>query len=76
MGKGRSRHNPDKSQNKMGKFCSYYEYNDKFQWCERGYDVSKCKGNPHNCVKVMYQVLASRSDIQKNNGVGVTNHHY
>ena len=76
MSKGKPRHDPDKPQNKLGKFCSYYEgYNDTY-WCEHGWDVTKCKGNPHNCVKVKYQILASRSDVQKNNGVEITNKHY
>lgn len=76
MGRNKARHNPEKSQNRLGKYCSYYEgYNDTY-WCEHGWDVTKCKGNPHNCVKVKYQILASRSDVQKNNGVGITNKHY
>ena len=41
-----------------------------------GYDTTKCKGNPHNCCKVKYQILASRSDKQKNDGVGITHSHY
>ena len=54
MSKGKPRHDPDKPQNKLGKFCSYYEgYNDTY-WCEHGWDVTKCKGNPHNCCKVKY----------------------
>lgn len=44
--------------------------------CERGWDIGKCKGNPHNCTKVKYQILASRSDKQKNDGVGITGKHY
>lgn len=52
--------------------CSYYEgYNGNY-WCEHGWDVTKCKGNPHNCKKVEYQILASRSDKQKSDGVGIT----
>lgn len=35
-----------------------------------------CQGNTHNCKKVKYQILASRSDGQKNNGVRMTNEHY
>lgn len=72
MGKNKPRHNPNKPQNLAGKNCSYYEgYNDQY-WCERGCDITKCKGNPHNCSKVKYQILASRSDRQKNDGVGIT----
>ena len=74
MSKGKPRHDPNKPQNRLGKFCSYYEGYNNFYWCELGWDVTKCKGNPHNCVKVKYQILASRSDIQKNNGVGITKH--
>ena len=51
----------------LGKKCDYYEgFNGRF-WCERGYDISKCQGNPHNCCKVRYQILASKSDRQKIN---------
>lgn len=76
MSKGKPRYNPDKPQNKIGSNCSYYEgYKDNF-WCERGRDVTKCKGNPHNCCKVKYEILASRSDKQKIDGVGITNSHY
>ena len=66
------RHNSDKPQNKLGGCCVYYEGYDKHFWCERGYDITKCHGNPHNCCKVRYQILASRSDVQKNNNVGIT----
>ena len=38
--------------------------------------LAKCKGNPHNCKKVKYQILASRSDKQKKDGVGIINRHY
>ena len=72
MEKRKPRHNPDKLQNKLGSQCVYYEGNENHYWCELGYDISKCHGNPHNCCKVKYQILASRSDIQKNNGVGIT----
>ena len=76
MGKGKPRHNPNKPQNKIGKWCCYYEgYNDRYNdryWCELGYNITKCNGNPHNCCKVKYQILASRSDTQKNNEVGIT----
>lgn len=65
MSKGKPRHNPDKRQNKLGAYCSYYEGSNRNFCCERGWDVSKCKGNPHNCKKVEYQILASRSDKQK-----------
>ena len=80
MSKGKPRHNPDKPQNKIGCWCAYYEehegINGVFSCCERGWDTTKCKGNPHNCVKVIYQTLASRSDVQKNNGIGITHSHY
>ena len=69
MGRNKARHNPDKPQNRLGNFCSYYENNNT---CELGWDTTKCKGNPHNCCKVKYQILASRSDVQKNDGIGIT----
>lgn len=72
MGKNKPRHNPDKSQNKTGEHCWYYEGFNGQYWCERGWSIS----NPHNCIKVKYQILASRSDKQKNNGVGITGNHY
>lgn len=72
MGKGKPRHNPNKPQNKTGKWCSYYEGYDDIHWCELGYDITKCNGILHNCCKVKYQILASRSDTQKNNDVGIT----
>ena len=76
MGKNKPRHDPNKWQNKLGDKCCYYEgYNEHF-WCEHGYDITKCGGNPHNCCKVKYQILVSRSDIQKNNGIGITHKYY
>jgi len=70
MGKGKPRHDPNKPQNRIGKYCSYYEYVNENSCCENSFiaDVSICKGNPHNCVKVKYKKLACRSDRQKNNG--------
>ena len=70
MGKGKPRHNPDKSQNKKGEFCQYYEeYSSGYVACEGGYgDINIFKGNPHNCVKTYYHWLASRSNVQINNG--------
>ena len=56
MGKNKPRHDPNKWQNKLGNKCCYYEgYNEHF-WCEHGYDITKCGGNPHNCCKVKYQI--------------------
>lgn len=72
MSKGKPRHNPDKPQNKVGSQCSYYEGYGRHHWCELARNVTKCQGNPHNCCKVTYQILASRSDKQKNGGVGIT----
>ena len=68
----KQRHNPNKKQNQMGSLCTYYEHG----VCERGWDTTKCGGNPYNCCKVKYQILASRSDIQKNNNVDITHDHY
>lgn len=76
MGRNKPRHNPDKLQNNKGSTCSYYEFVNGSFYCERGWDISKCCGNPHNCIKVKYQILASRSDKQKINMVGITNDHY
>lgn len=76
MGKNKPRYNPNKPQNKYGKYCQWYEEHNNFACCERGWDVMKCKGNPYNCVKVKYQILASRSDKQKNDGIGITHKHY
>lgn len=70
------RHNPDKPQNKIGGKCSYYEGFGNRRWCELGYDITKCGGNPHNCCKVKYQILASRSDIQKNSNVEIMRSKY
>jgi hypothetical protein len=60
MAKGKARWFPDKPQNKMGKFCSYYEeYKGGFAACEGLIgSVKVCKGNPHNCVKTLYHKLA------------------
>lgn len=59
MGKGKPRQNPDKPQNRIGGFCSYFDE------C-LGVETSICKGNPHNCVKTKYHKMASMSDKQKN----------
>ena len=75
MGKGKPRHNPDKPANKRGGFCkAYEEFSDGS--CNCSYpsphsckEASVCKGNPHNCIKTKYRRAASRSDIQKINGV-------
>lgn len=32
----KKRHNPDKPQNRMGDFCTYYEGHDNYHCCERG----------------------------------------
>ena len=75
MGKNKPRHNPEKIQNKLGGKCVYFEgYNNRY-WCARGFDINICKGNPHNCNKVKYRILASRSDIQKNNDVSISKCH-
>lgn len=65
MGKGKPRHNPDKRQNKMGADCPYYEEH-HLGVCDGDWRV--CKGNRYNCIKTFYHRLASRSDIQKQNG--------
>ena len=70
MSKGKPRHNPNKYQNKKGECCQYYEeYPSGHAACEGGFgDVKICKGNPHNCIKTYYHRLASRSNVQINNG--------
>ncbi len=70
MGKGKPRYNPDKLQNKRGGFCQWYEeYSSGHVACERNYgDVNIGKGTPHNCIKTYYHRLASRSNVQINNG--------
>ena len=66
MGKGKLRCNPDKKQNGYGNWCQYAEISNNKLICEMGYgDTSICKGNMHNCIKVKYRKLASRSDKQK-----------
>lgn len=67
MAKNKPRHNPDKPQNKMGSFCSYYE--EGHTYCEALRDTTKCGGNPHNCIKVTYQINASMGDKRKNNEI-------
>jgi hypothetical protein len=67
MGKGKPRHNPDKKQNNYGSHCSYYEEN--CTYCEALLKSTKCKGNPYNCIKSLYELAAGRSDIQKINNV-------
>lgn len=70
MGKNKPRQNPDKKQNKMGNFCQYYEeHASGYVACEGLIgDAKVCKGNPHNCIKTFYRRVASRSNIQINNG--------
>ena len=78
MGKGKPRHNPKKRQNTWGSFCPLCERIELpdgtvILHCELFFkgakDTLTCKGNRHNCVKIKYKRLASRSDIQKINSV-------
>ena len=69
MAKGKPRHIPEKKQNKLGGWCQMCDEVDGSFKCEIGRNANICKGNPHNCSKVKYRILASRSDIQKENGV-------
>jgi hypothetical protein len=71
MSKCKPRHNPDKRQNRMGRWCSYCDEVNGQLFCEQGKDANICKGNPHNCVKVLYKIAASRSDKQKLNEVRI-----
>ena len=70
MSKWKPRQDPNKPQNKKGGFCQYFEeYPSGHAACEGGYgDVKICEGNPHNCIKTYYHRLASRSNVQINNG--------
>ena len=58
MGKNKPRHNPNKAQNRYGGKCVHFEET----WCHAPFssdlDVSICKGNPHNCIKIKYKKLA------------------
>lgn len=78
MGKNKARYNPNKPQNKLGNWCSYCDEANGKLYCERGWDTDKCKGNPHNCIKVLCNKIASKSDKQKNsNDYNVLNNkHY
>lgn len=64
MKKGKARHFPEKKQNRWGRDCMYFE--ESSQSCELLVaDTKICKGNRHNCVKIKYKILATRSDKQK-----------
>lgn len=67
IGKGKPRHNPNKPANLKGGFCGAYDG----ITCHGGscYDIKKCNGNPHNCLKTLYARAASRSDKQINDDV-------
>lgn len=70
MSKVKSRHYPDKPQNKKGSCCPRYEeYPDGGCYCEGGSvgTAEVCQGNPHNCIKTFYRRAASRSGKQINN---------
>lgn len=70
MGKGKLRHNPDKTQNNLGNKCPRYEeYSNGGCYCEGGSvgAAEVCNGNPHNCIKTMLHRKASRSNTQINN---------
>ena len=70
MGKNKPRKNPYKPQNNYPIPCPRYEdYGNGIYYCEGGIgNAHNCKGNPHNCIKTYYKRLASRSNIQINNG--------
>jgi hypothetical protein len=71
LSKGKPRHNPNKPQNKYGDWCSYCDEVNGKLYCEQGKDANICKGNPHNCIKVLYKIAASRSDTQKIDNVRI-----
>lgn len=62
MSKGSPRHNPNKPQNDHLMYGEHCSYDDGGRWCEwGGQDTNVCKGNPHNCVKLLY-----RNEARKN----------
>lgn len=64
MSKGKPRKHPEKRQNRWGDKCWYFE--ELSQTCELLVaDTKICKGNRHNCVKIKYKILATRSNRQK-----------
>lgn len=69
MSKGKPRHDPNKKQNQYGFWCSAAEeFNDSLNCELYGRKAAAiCKGNPHNCCKVLYHNEATKSDIRKIN---------
>lgn len=71
------RHNPNKFANKVGGdyTCSYCEYNVDITTGEKIYQcefpkygrqaIEKCKGNRHNCCKVLFKTLATLRNDKK-----------
>jgi len=61
MGKGKSRHNPNKPQNQL-----HCPYDDGTKWKECGYPwANRCTGDRHHCVKLRYHYLASLSPKER-----------
>ena len=64
MSKEKTRKYPKKRQNRWGRECLYFD--ERSQSCELLVaDTKICKGNRHNCVKIKYKILATRSNRQK-----------
>ena len=77
MGKLKPRLYPEKRQNQYGGICcpdiDKRDFHTvwRYHTCPYGENARCiCKNNPHNCVKVKYHQLASRSDHMKNIGSG------
>lgn len=74
MGKGKPRHNPDKTQNKLGTVCRFAEFIPSFPksgqtvhvHCMAGHSAKDCQGNPHRCSSAWYRWQACRSNRRKN----------
>ena len=65
MSKGNPRHFPNKPANKKGNWCQHCEDINGELYCMYHGDTSKCKGNPHNCIKVAYKQFASLKERYK-----------
>lgn len=60
MGKGKPRHNPQKRQNLMGMVCQFSDDIKEKTICAHGENTKVCKGNPHNCIKILYRKEAAK----------------
>lgn len=66
MSKGKPRHNPNKKANQKGDWCDCCEEIEGHLHCVMGTPEhiveTVCKGNPHNCCKVVYRKWAGKSE--------------